>query len=259
MLEISYVQYALETFFLILVRITSFVYIAPFFGQGNTPQRVKLGFSLFVSFLIYMILEPQPLEYETTMDYAVLIVMEAVVGTVMGFFLYMVNSIILFAGHIIDMEIGFSMATIFDPQTQNQVTVSGQLYQNIFMLLFIAMGMHWHLLDALVDSFVAIPLGELHIRLSLINLMTDFIGQYFILGFRIALPVFASSFMANIVLGIMTKVAPQIHMFSVGIQLKILAGLFVMFITISALPNIADYLFEQMQQILVMVVQDLSP
>lgn len=91
------------------------------------------------------------------------------------------------------------------------------------------------------------------------TMLTDLIGQYFIIGFRIALPVFACSFLVNIVLGIMTKIAPQIHMFSVGMQLKILAGLFVMFITVAALPNIANYLLDQMKEVLGMVIQNLSP
>ena len=54
------------------------------------------------------------------------------------------NSIVLFAGYIFDMEIGLTMATIYDPQTRTQVSVSGQLYQNLFMLIFIATGMHWY-------------------------------------------------------------------------------------------------------------------
>ena len=259
MLNITYSQYELETFFLILIRITSFIYIAPFFGQTNTPQRIRLGLGLFLSFHVYMLLPAQSLSYATTTDYAILVIKEAVTGTLIGFSVYIVWSVILFAGHIIDMEIGLSMATIFDPQTKTQITISGQFYQTIFMLIFIATGMYWYLLTALVDSFTAVPLGNIHVRLSLMTMLTDLIGQYFIIGFRIALPVFACSFLVNIVLGIMTKIAPQIHMFSVGMQLKILAGLFVMFITVAALPNIANYLLDQMKEVLGMVIQNLSP
>ena len=156
MLNITYSQYELETFFLILIRITSFIYIAPFFGQTNTPQRIRLGLGLFLSFLVYMLLPAQSLSYATTTDYAILVIKEAVTGTLIGFSVYIVWSVILFAGHIIDMEIGLSMATIFDPQTKTQITISGQFYQTIFMLIFIATGMYWYLLTALVDSFTAV-------------------------------------------------------------------------------------------------------
>lgn len=259
MLEITYSQYELETFLLILVRITSFIYIAPFFGQTNTPQRIKLGLALFLSFLIYLILPEQNLNYSGTMDYAILVLKEAITGTLIGFSVYICNTIVLFAGYIIDMEIGLTMATTFDPQTRTQVSVSGQLYQNLFMLMFIATGMYWYLLSALTDSFTAIPLGGMHVKMSLMNIFIDFISEYFIIGFRIALPVFASSLVVNIVLGIMTKIAPQIHMFSIGMQLKIIAGLFVMFITVTAIPNITSYLFDQMKEVMVIVIRYLSP
>lgn len=259
MLNITYSQYELETFLLILVRITSFIYIAPFFGQANTPQRVKLGFAICISYMVYLLLPQQTLSYESTLDYAVLVIKESIAGILVGFFAYLVNTIIIFAGHIIDMEIGLTMASTFDPQTQSQITVSGRFYQYIFMMIFIITGMHWYLLSALVDSFTAVPLGQMQMRASLISMLTDFIGQYFVLGFRIALPVFASSFVVNIVLGIMTKVAPQIHMFSVGMQLKILAGLFIMFMTVAAVPNIAMHLFDQMKEIVVMVIREISP
>lgn len=259
MLTITYSQYGLETFFLIMVRITSFMYIAPFFGQTNTPQRTKLGFALILSFLLYMVLPEQTLNYSNTLDYAAIIVKEAITGILMGFSAFICNSIVLFAGHVFDMEIGLTMATIYDPQTRTQVSVSGQLYQNLFMLIFIATGMHWYLLSALVDSFTAIPIGGVNVRITLVNLFIEFISDYFIIGFRIALPVFASSMLVNIVLGIMTKVAPQMHMFSIGMQLKILAGLFIMFMTVTVISNITSNLFDQMKEMMVAVVRYIAP
>lgn len=259
MLEITYSQYELETFLLILVRITSFIYIAPFFGQSNTPQRVKIGFAFFMSFIVYIILPNQSITYSNNMDYAVIVIKEAIVGFLIGFAVYICNTIVIFAGHLIDMEIGLSMATIYDPQTQSQVSISGQLYQNLFMLMFIVSGMHWYLLSALVDSFTAIPLDNLRINPSLINTFVGYMSDYFIIGFRIALPVFASSLVVNIVLGIMTKVAPQIHMFSIGMQLKIIVGLIVMFMTVTVIPNITSFLFDEMKDMMIVVIRSMTP
>lgn len=259
MLEITFSQYELETFLLILVRITSFIYIAPFFGQTNTPQRIKLGLALFLSFLIYMVLPEQTFDYHTTMEYAVLVLKEATTGLLIGFSAYMCNAVVIFAGQFIDMEIGFSMATLFDPQSNSQITVSAKFYQSIFMMMFIVSGMHWYLLSALVDSFTAIPIAGIHVRLSLYHIFTEFMGNYFLIGLRIALPLFASGLIVNIVLGIMTKVAPQIHMFSIGMQLKIIVGIIVMFMTVVAIPNVATFLFDEMKKLLVEVIRNLSP
>ena len=89
--------------------------------------------------------------------------------------------------------------------------------------------------------------------------MIDFMGDYFLIGFRIALPVFASSLIVNILLGIMTKIAPQIHMFSIGMQLKIIAGMLIMFMTITAIPNITSFVFDEMKEMVVLVVRYISP
>lgn len=259
MLEITYSQYELETFLLILVRITSFIYIAPFFGQTNTPQRIKLGLALFLSFLVYNVLPEQSFDYGTTFEYAMLVLKEAATGTLIGFSAYICSLIVVFAGYMIDMEIGLSMATNFDSQTRTQVSVSGQLYRYLFLLISLATGMHWYLLSALVDSFTAVPLGGMQVKLTLMGTLVDFVGEYFVIGFRIVLPVFASSLVVNIMLGIMTKIAPQIHMFSIGIQLKVIAGLLVMFMVVSAIPNITSVLSEKTKEILVEVIRDISP
>ncbi len=259
MLEITYSQYEIEIFFLIIVRIASFIYIAPFFGQTNTPQRIKLGLALFLSFIVYNLLPEQTYQYDTTLEYAGLIVKEAITGTLIGFSAYICGLVVIFSGYLIDMEIGLSMATNFDPQMGGQVSISGQLYRYLFLLISLATGMHWYLLSALVDSFTVVPLGGMNPRLSLIGTMIDFIGEYFILGFRIALPVFASSLVVNIILGIMTKIAPQMHMFSIGIQLKVLTGLLVMLIAVSAIPNITSVLSDKTKEVLIEVVKDISP
>ena len=80
-------------------------------------------------------------------------------------------------------------------------------------------------------------------------------GDLFVIGFRIFLPFFACIMILNCVLGIMAKVAPQMNMFSVGIQLKILAGLIVMFLTIFLLPSIANFIFREIKTMVVMVIE----
>ena len=115
--EITFSQANLEYYLLILVRMASFVYISPFFGQNNVPQRVKLGLSLFLAFIVYSILPKETLEYTTTLGYAELVVRESIAGLLIGFSAYICNTIILFAGKLIDMQIGLAMANLFDPIT----------------------------------------------------------------------------------------------------------------------------------------------
>ena len=77
------------------------------------------------------------------------------------------------------------------------------------------------------------------------------------IGFRIVLPIFCVMLLLNAVLGILAKVSPQMNMFAVGIQMKVLVGLSVIFFTVSMLPATADFIFREMQQLMVSFVEDM--
>ncbi len=253
--EITFSQANFEYYLLILVRMASFIYIAPFFGQSNVPQRVKLGLSLFLAFIVYSILPKQVLQYETTLGYAELVIRESIAGLLIGFSAYICNTIILFTGRIIDMQIGLAMANLFDPVTKNQVSVTGTLYQYILLLLLIATGMYGFLLSAIVDSYTIIPIGEMQMTDSLYQSMIGFIGNYFLIGFRINLPIFAVILILDCAMGVMTKIATQIHMFSVGMQIKILGGFLVLFLTVFLLSDIANFIFTNMQEMVTATIR----
>ena len=89
--------------------------VAPFYGTNNTPRRVKIGFSVMVAILLFQILERPALDYEGVFGFAVIIIREGITGLLIGFAASVCNSIILLAGNMIDMEIGLSMATEYDP------------------------------------------------------------------------------------------------------------------------------------------------
>lgn len=258
MLSITISQQDIEAFFLVLVRIASFVSVAPFFGESYIPVRYKLGFAAALSYLVYLIIPDETLPYDTTLGYATLIVKESIVGLLVGFSAFICNTIVLFAGRIIDMDIGLSMANLYDPSTREQVSLNGSFYQRTIMILFILSGMHLYLLGAIADTFKLIPIGGLSFNMSLYNSFIGFLSDYFIIGFRIILPIFAVSLIVNCAMGIMTKVAPSIHMFSVGMQIKILVGLLVLFMTIILLPDIADFLFDEMKTMVVDVIRGMS-
>lgn len=246
-----------EYFLLIFTRITCFIFIAPFFSMNNTPNRVKISLGFFVSLLIFGSATPhETVIYDTVMEYAVIVMKEAVTGFVIGFGSNLCSSIVSFAGHIIDMETGLSMVTLMDPTTKESTSVSGVFYQYMIMLLLIISGMHEYLLKALADTFILIPInGAVFDTASLMETMVRFMSEYIIIGFRICLPIFAVMIMLNAILGILAKVSPQLNMFAVGIQIKILVGLGVLFLTVSMLPTAADFIFTQMKKIVVSFVE----
>ena len=257
MVDLAFSMYDLEYFLLILVRVVGFIATAPFYGMNNTPARVKVGLSVFVSVLLYYSLTPAPaVEYDTVYGYAAIVLKEAITGLLLGFVVNICSSIINFAGSIIDMEVGFSMVTLMDPATKEMSSVSSNLYQYMVMLLLIVTGMYQYILKAFVEAYTLIPVnGAILSSEALLGSMIQFMGDSIILGFRICLPVFATMLLLNAVLGILAKVSPQLNMFAVGLQLKVLVGLSIMFFTASMLPGAADFIFTEMKTMMVSVVE----
>ena len=193
MVNLSFSLVTFEYFLMIVVRVASFVAVAPFYGTNNTPRRVKIGFSVMVAILLFQILERPALDYEGVFGFAVIIIREGITGLLIGFAASVCNSIILLAGNMIDMEIGLSMATEYDPMNNTQVNITGQLYNYLLLLLLIATDMHHYILRAVVDSYKLIPVnGQVfqwdHLFQSFLTYMTDL----FVIAFRIILPIFCS-------------------------------------------------------------------
>jgi flagellar biosynthetic protein FliR len=129
------------------------------------------------------------------------------------------------------------------------------LQYGVMLILYIT-GLHRYLLKALMETFELIPIDHININTEkLLTTLITFLGDYIIIGFRICLPIFASITLMNIVLGLLAKLAPQMNMFSVGIQLKLLAGLSVMVITMRMLPDICNFISTKMQQMIVSMVE----
>ncbi len=259
MIDYSFSMYELEFYLLVLVRVTCFIFVAPFFSMTNTPARVKITVGVFLSYLIYQSIYPhEQMVYETVLEYAVIVLKEALTGLIIGLAAGICNSIIVFAGRMIDMEIGLAMASMYDPTTKEMSSVSGVLYQYLVLMILVMTDMHHYLIKALVETFSLIPVNGavFHSDLMLESIIV-FLGDYINIGFRICLPIFCAMLITNCVLGIMAKVAPQMNMFAVGIQVKLLMGLMVMFLTVGMLPYISDFIFTEMKTTIVSFVEAL--
>lgn len=256
MIDFSFSIYDLEYFLLIFTRVSCFMFIAPFFSLSNTPARIRICLSFFSAMLLYTVLTPaEAVVYDTVLSYAVIVMKEAITGLLIGFGANICTSIVNFAGSVVDMETGLSMATLMDPATKENTSITGVFYQYVFMLMLVASGMYRYLFGALADTFTLIPINGAVFRSdSLLKSMTDFLSDYIIIGFRIVLPVFCVILLLNAILGVLAKVSPQMNMFSVGIQLKILAGLSAMFLTVGMLPGAADFIFQEMKKMIVSFV-----
>jgi flagellar biosynthetic protein FliR len=219
------------------------------------PFRVKTGLSIFLAAVLFYTVPYTTPEYDTVITFAILIVKEALVGAIMGLFANIAYYILAFSGQVIDMEIGFSMVNEIDPTTNIQTTITANLYGYLVILIMIITNLHHFFIRAVIESFQVIELGKANFSPNLYKLMVQFIVDYFIIGFRIVLPVFAAILIVNTILAIFSKIAPQMNMFVLGMQLKIFVGLIVLVMIMQMAYSVADKIFNEMKELLVQAMQ----
>lgn len=252
---VEYLEYAL----LVFVRVASIISVTPFFGNNAIPVKVKAAVAFFLSIIIMNVVDYTAVSYEGILGYSILVMKEAITGLVIGigsgFCLYILN----YSGHFIDMELGLSMAMEFDPTSNIQSTITANFLSHLFMLMFLVSDMHYFVIDALNESYKLIPIGGANIDANLYTIVVKYVTDYFVIAIRIALPIFACVFVINVVLGVLAKVAPQMNMFVIGMQLKLFVGLFVLFMIMGMLPGIVDFIFEEMRELTGMFMKMLAP
>lgn len=256
MIEHSFSIYHLEYYLAIVVRIMGAIAFAPIFGNIQVSRRARLFIGLALAFTVVSIHPYVPLPYTTFLGYTALLIKELVVGLTLGFMSNITLSIVSMAGQFIDREMGFSMVSNFDQNFNTETTITAEFYNMLVMVIMLCSNMHYFIISALSDSFSLIPLGHVTIDSgSLFDTMIEYITNYFIIAIRISLPVLIAIMLLNVVLGVLAKTAPQMNMFVVGIQLKIFTGFAVLFITLSLLPNVTEFIYNQMQKVVMNVLQ----
>ncbi|SES63044.1 flagellar biosynthetic protein FliR [[Clostridium] polysaccharolyticum] len=249
----------LEFFFAVLVRISAFIMAAPFFSQRNIPVRVKAALSFFLSVIVFNMTEYTPIGEGFSTGYAVIIIEEMLIGATLGYTANLCMYVLDLAGRLIDTEIGFSMVNVLNPASNIQTSITGSMLTYFVMLIMLVSRMYYFIISAIADTFEFLPVGRVRLPSNIYLVVVKFIKEYFILGFRIVLPVFATILVVNIVLGVLAKVAPQMNMFVIGMQLKLLVGLIVLLLLIGMLPSIADFIYSEMKYVLSDMVKVMTP
>lgn len=260
MIDFSFTFKDLEFFLLVFVRIATFVFVAPFFSTSNTPRRVRAGFSLILAYIVTNIMPDHSVAtYSTVLGYSTIVLKEALTGLIIGFGANICISVVQFAGKIADMDVGLSMVQLMDPLTRQSSGFMGNMYQYFLILIMLITNMHYFFIKAIVETFSIIPIGGAVLSSEkLLETLIRFMGDYMSISMRICLPIVAAMLILNAVLGILAKTAPQMNMFSVGIQIKLLFGLGILFLTVGVLPSAIEFIFKEMRIMVTAMIESMT-
>lgn len=221
-------------FLLVFIRTLSMFASAPLYGNNAIPAQVKVWAGAAVAFLLFPIVAANA--GSVPMDLGSLVALgveEVIVGSAIGFTMGIIFYGIDYAGEIMGIEMGISISSLIDQESGVDVATIGQMEAIIAVFIFLILNGHLFLLQALQMSYTAVPIGGLHITGSALNLFIHLTGMVFITAIKIGAPVIVSLFLANVVLGVMARMVPQVNVFFVGMPLTIGVGLVVL---IASLP-----------------------
>ncbi len=229
-MEIAVLQFVIGL--LVFVRVTSLLVLAPGFGNKAVPSTVKIALGVFVAIVLYPIVAAGNPNVDLRLgSLFVLALKEAAVGMTIGFASGLVFEGVRIAGDLMGFELGLSLATLFDPENGSSNNVAAQLLTMSGLMIFFILNGHHFILESLYVSYRAIPLGGFSPSPALIDGMIRLTGMTLAVGVKLAAPVIVTSFLINIGLAVMARVAPQINVFFVTVSLKTGAGLFVLMLS----------------------------
>lgn len=234
----------IEAVMLAGVRIVAFLVIAPPFSYNAIPLRVKAMLGIGLALAVAPQVTPGYIS-QSTAGYIGALVLEIVVGAVLGFLVLVVFSAIQSAGYLIDLFGGFSLAQAFDPQSMINGAQFTRLFQMTALALLFASDGYQLILGGLIRTFSALPLGAGLDLSAPAEAMTVGITQMFLASVQIAGPLIVVLFLADAGLGLLTRVAPALNAFVLGFPLKILLTLTLCGVVFVMLPRIVASITDQ--------------
>ncbi|MDR2770847.1 MAG: flagellar biosynthetic protein FliR [Clostridiales Family XIII bacterium] len=240
-------------------RMFGVIFMNPVLGRQIMPTIVKIGLSLGVAMFAMRDLAGTNVTDYTGIDMLFSMLKEFAVGFTLGFVMTMFFSVFHIGGQIIDFQMGLAMATMFDPTSNSQITITGNLITIFYTLLFFVTDSHLNLLAIAAHSYRVAPLGLEALDGARIGVYAAELFAYiFIYAVQLALPWIVTIMVVEVAVGIMMKVVPNINVFVVNIQMKVVCGLVVLVTIIPALvrfmTQINRLMMEQLEEALMHLV-----
>jgi len=223
----------------VMVRIGAAFVAAPVFGSVSLPLLVRVSLSGAVGVLVLAThsIAPPPSVFAVATFLS--IAAEALVGFAMGFILQIAFAAPLIASELIGGAMGIGFASSIDPQNGRSSPALGQFFSIMLTLLFLSMDGHLVLVDMVVKSYAALPPGQAWLGADRFKAIAFFGGYAFLAGLLLALPVGFLLLCLNLVVGMMSRAAPALNLFSVGLPASLAVGVVAL---ASAFPAMGDYM-----------------
>lgn len=237
-----------------LARIFGLLASAPIFNNAAQPQRIRLGVGVVITLAIVPVLPPMPAVPPGSWLGFGILAQQMLIGALLGFTLRIAFAAVDVAGELIGFQMSLSFATFYDPQSGGQTPILAEFLGLFATLIFLALNGHLLTLQVLVESFRLLPITATPFGAGSFASMLAWSSVLFSAGLLLALPLITALLIANLAMGVLARVAPQLNIFAVGFPVTLTTGFIVLMFSIpyfgTAMERLFDNAFRAMDAVL---------
>ena len=214
------------TFTLVLVRISCLTLVAPIFGGAAVPLKVRSLFALALAMLVApLVLDRSSPGIAAPGEFWVLAGAEVLVGLALGLGVLVLFSAMHLAGNIISQMSGLTLADVVSPGSDPEMPLISKLFFYVTLAVFLVIGGHRRVVEALLDTFVWLPPGQGTLSRSVGEAMTSLLAESFSLGIRAAAPAMMALLLSTLILALASRTLPQLNVMSLGLSFNVATAL----------------------------------
>lgn len=229
-------------FALVLTRVSSFLLVLPVFGAKTIPMQVKAAAAVLLS-LFFCTTAPLGIDpAQVSLPGAILLLAgEAIYGLALGLIIALLFSVVSLSGHVIEQQMGLTMAEIVNPLTDEEVGPLASLLEMIFLLLFLSANGHHLFLLILSKSYSVFPAGTIPTLGALVGSIVETGSVMFVASLRLAAPMIAAFLILMVALALLARLIPEMDIFFISMPVQAALGLF---LTAAFIPFVGGFVSE---------------
>ncbi|HAK44859.1 MAG TPA: flagellar biosynthetic protein FliR [Spirochaeta sp.] len=247
-MTLDYIVAEAQIFLLVFARVLVFVEIAPLLNSSAIPQIGKIGLSFFIATAVlpWVVSSGVYTIPDTGLQFAFLMIGEALIGVIMGFFMVIIMAVFQLAGQFFSTQMGFASSQVYDPLAQIQIPLMGQFLNLTAMLIFLTVsGFQKLFLGGIYQSFKAVTVTQvMENRDSVIPMLLSSMSGLFGQALIIALPVMGVLLLMQITMGLLAKAAPQMNLLMLSFPLNIFMAFMVLVAVMPMMVQSFEYIID---------------
>ena len=234
-LELQAVMSLLAQFFLATLRIGAFIVAVPVFGAANVPLQIRIILSALLGVVIMGYVDVPTVDSYSELQVLGVVITELVVGLSAGLIITIAFSAAVLAGEKIATSAGLGFAAQIDPSTGASTPVVSKMFSLFLVVLFLGMNGHLVVIRIMLESYSYLPIGQMPAFGVLINGGISAAGSMFLAATIIMMPIAITMLLINLAIGVITRSAPQLNLFSFGFPISMLAVFVVLYMSIGTI------------------------